>query len=76
MSRIKEEGGMGFKDLKAFNLAMLEKQGWRIMTKPNSLFYKVFKSKYFRLTSFLGAKPGLRPSWTWQSLLEGRKVLE
>ena len=27
----KKEGGMGFKDLHTFNMAMLTKQGWRIM---------------------------------------------
>ncbi|KAL1289958.1 hypothetical protein AAHE18_20G094900 [Arachis hypogaea] len=67
---------MEFKDLKAFNLAMLAKQGWRLMTKPHSLFYKIFKNKYFRYSSYLEAKPGNRPSSTWQSLLEGRKILE
>lgn len=32
----KDEGGMCFRDLYAFNLAMLAKQGWRIIHNPNS----------------------------------------
>ena len=31
---------MGFRDLKMFNLAMLGKQGWRLMTRPDSLCAK------------------------------------
>lgn len=28
-----KEGGIGFKDFKAFNMAMVAKQGWHMMTK-------------------------------------------
>jgi len=33
----KSRGGMGFRDLKAFNSAMLAKQWWNIMSNPDSL---------------------------------------
>lgn len=53
VSAAKEEGAMGFHDLKAFNLAFLAKQGWRFQNNTNSLFYPVFKYKYFPNGDFL-----------------------
>ena len=49
-------GGMGFWDLKAFNLAMLAKKGWRMVQGNDSLLYKCFKARYFPRSNFLEAK--------------------
>ena len=37
----KEEGGLGFKDITDFNTALLGKQLWRLIEKPNTLFSRV-----------------------------------
>ena len=39
----KNADGLGFKDLEAFNKALLGKQVWRLLTKPNLLVSKVLK---------------------------------
>ena len=57
----KEEGGLGFRDLYAHNLALLAKQAWRLLKFPTSLLAQVLRAKYFRsgdlLTSFLSSSP-------------------
>ncbi|KAL0416341.1 UNVERIFIED_CONTAM: putative mitochondrial protein [Sesamum latifolium] len=70
------EGGMGFRVLKAFNIALLAKQGWRVVSNPTSLLSRVLKAKYFPGCSFWDALVGRRPSLTWRSILLARGVLE
>jgi hypothetical protein len=72
----KQRGGPGFRDLEAFNLALLAKQGWRLIQQPNSLLAQVLKGKYFPKDSFLQAKLGVNPSFTWRSLINARSLLE
>uniref|UniRef100_A0A2N9ELG4 Reverse transcriptase zinc-binding domain-containing protein n=1 Tax=Fagus sylvatica TaxID=28930 RepID=A0A2N9ELG4_FAGSY len=71
----KEDGGMGFRNLHMFNTALLAKQCWRLLTNQQSLFFRVFKAKYFPSCSFLDAQLGSAPSFIWRSFLSGRELL-
>uniref|UniRef100_A0A803QIF3 Reverse transcriptase zinc-binding domain-containing protein n=1 Tax=Cannabis sativa TaxID=3483 RepID=A0A803QIF3_CANSA len=71
----KSKGGMGFRSLRDFNLSMLGKQGWRLMTRPNSLVAKVFKARYFPNGTFFSAELGNNPSFVWRSLLEAQDLV-
>jgi len=66
--RSKHSGGLGFKTLRDFNLAMLAKQVWRFHTNHNSLIAKCFKAKYFSHTDILRAKVGNNPNYAWRSI--------
>ena len=67
---------MGFRDLKAFNLAFLAKQGWRIQQSPNSLIHRVLKAKYFMNSSFMDAQVGKNPSYIWRSILVAKPMIK
>jgi hypothetical protein len=72
----KENGGMGFRDVSYFNNALLAKQGWRIMTEPNSLLARILKAKYYPKCHFLKAKQGHKSSYSWQSIIKGSEILK
>ena len=69
-------GGMGFKQFKQFNLAMLAKQGWRVQTGTGSLLYRVFKSKYFLNCEFVDASLGRNPSFAWRSIMAAQALVQ
>jgi hypothetical protein len=76
LSKSKSEGGLGFRDLYGFNLAMLARQGWRMLTNPESLCARVLKARYFPNTSILEAIPTGGISYSWRSILKGVGLLK
>jgi hypothetical protein len=71
----KNNGGMGFKDLIAFNAAMLGKQAWKFITDGNSLVSGLFKSRYFPQSDFFDARIGTNPSYAWRSILSAKELV-
>jgi hypothetical protein len=71
----KDSSGLGFRDIKVFNMALLAKQGWRLLQQPNSLVFRVLKAKYFPSCDFMDADVGRKPSYAWRSIALAREVL-
>ncbi|KAG5523350.1 hypothetical protein RHGRI_035240 [Rhododendron griersonianum] len=75
LGKAKEDGGMGFRNYRAFNEALLARQGWRLLMNKDAYWARFFKGIYFPKSSFLQASRGSRASWAWLSLLHGRNLL-
>jgi hypothetical protein len=75
MAYPKALGGMGFKDLHSFNLAMIAKQRWNIMTKPHTLLARLYKARYFPNCSLFESKLGHNPSYALRGICKARQIL-
>ena len=71
----RENGGLGFRDFKNFNLALLAKQLWRLIHYPNSLLARVLKGRYFRLSNPIDSNKANNPSYVWRSLMTAQPLL-
>lgn len=71
----KQWGGLGFRRVREFNVALLGKQAWRLIQNPKSLVAKVYKAKYYPKNHFLEAQIGGNPSFIWRSIMEAQGVI-
>lgn len=68
-------GGLGFRDFRSFNQALLAKQVWRLVHRDDSLLYRCLKARYFPRSSILQASIGYRPSFSWRSICSAKDVI-
>ena len=62
--------------LSLFNDALLAKQTWRLLHDTSSLFYRVFKAKFFPNTSVMEVKVSPNALYAWKSLMKGHDVIK
>ena len=72
----KDRGGVGLRDFRLFNQALLARQAWRVLSNPDSLCAQVLKAKYYPYgkledTVFTG-----NASSSWQAVSHGLDLLK
>lgn len=72
----KNTGGMGFKNLYGFNLALLGKHCWNFINNPNTLVARLYKAGYFPRSHLLHAGQGSGPSFIWAVIWKEKEALK
>jgi hypothetical protein len=76
MTRPKSQGGVGFRDLRIFNQALLARQAWRLIHFPDSLCARVLKAKYYPSGDLLDTAFIQKTSQSWQGVIHGLELLK
>ena len=72
----KSRGGVGFRDLRIFNQALLSRQAWRLITRPNSLCARVLKARYYPNGKLEDTVFSGNASSSWQAISHGLDLLK
>lgn len=75
MSMTKVKGGLGFRDLYGFNVALIGKLCWNFIKNPQKLVSRVFKIRYYPNSDFLKATLGNKVSFAWRGIVTTRDSL-
>ncbi|WOH00018.1 hypothetical protein DCAR_0519374 [Daucus carota subsp. sativus] len=76
MCMSKKYGGMGFRNLHGFNLAMLCKQCWNLINRPDALVSRVLKARYYPNCHILEAERKGGSSYTCSGIWEAKEEVK
>jgi hypothetical protein len=76
LTKPKSFGGLGFRDFRLFNQAMLARQAWRLLTQPESLCARVLKAKYYPRGQLQDTVFPRGASSSWQAIQHGLELLK
>ncbi|XP_026458937.1 uncharacterized protein LOC113359537 [Papaver somniferum] len=68
INKHKQNGGMGFRDLKCFSRDLPAKVDWRLLKNEDKFWEKALKERYFPTTSGLHERKKKNSTWSWQSI--------
>lgn len=72
MEKSKDKGGLGFRDIETFNLAL--KTGVETCSKPELFGGQNCSRKILFPRSFMSSSLGKKPSYAWRSIWQARKL--
>jgi hypothetical protein len=76
MMRPKTHGGIGFRDMRLFNQALLARQAWRLIQFPNTLCAQLLKAKYYPNGFLIDTVFSGNGSTTWHAIEYGLELLK
>nr|ABA98911.1 retrotransposon protein, putative, unclassified, expressed [Oryza sativa Japonica Group] len=69
-------GGLGFRDLRLFNQALLGRQAWRLIQYLESLCARILKAKYYPNSELIDAVFPVDSSPSWKGIEHGLHLLK
>ncbi|KAJ4820940.1 RNA-directed DNA polymerase (reverse transcriptase)-related family protein [Rhynchospora pubera] len=72
----KEQGGLGLKDLTAFNISLHMKALWAIISKSPAIWVSLVKAKYLSRATIWESQRTRKCTALWRALLGVRQVLQ
>ncbi|KAF7804493.1 putative LRR receptor-like serine/threonine-protein kinase [Senna tora] len=69
------EGGLGIKNIKLFNEALIPKNVWRLVERPNALCSRWFLEKYQNPNMELDFKSTSQDSLYWKSIIRNKSLV-
>lgn len=76
LSKSKEKGGNGLKDLDKMNLSLIAKNGWRLFKQPKAVYAKTMKGKYYPNFNPFHATCNENSSWSWKEVYKGLMLIK
>ncbi|XP_059432574.1 uncharacterized protein LOC132165893 [Corylus avellana] len=64
----KNVGGLGFRRMHAFNLSLLAKLGWKLLSNSDCLWVKQLQNKYIKYGNFVSSPNPSSASWFWKGI--------
>ena len=71
----KEEGGLGFRRMHEFNLSLVSKLGWKLLSNHDCLWVAQLQKKYIKYGDFLSSPSPTSSSWIWKGIQKIRPII-